>query len=91
MFWAVDLVQDRRTKQPFNTMKDKVGGNPMLVDKVAAAMMRGGVAVQSWISHLVVAPPLIIAEAEIDFGVAVMDEALSIADEKVKKAANNGG
>jgi taurine---2-oxoglutarate transaminase len=83
MFWAVDLVQDRRTKKPLNTMRDKIDGRPTIVDKVAAEMMRNGVAVQSWISHLVVAPPLIVTESEIDFGVAVMDAALSIADESV--------
>jgi len=31
-------------------------------------------------SHFVIAPPLIITKSEIDPGVAVFDEALSIAD-----------
>jgi taurine--2-oxoglutarate transaminase len=35
---------------------------------------------QAWISHFVVAPPLIVERAEIDEGVAAIDEALGIAD-----------
>jgi len=44
-------------------------------------MMKRGVTVQSWISHLVIAPPLIISEGEIDQGVAALDSALAIADQ----------
>lgn len=80
MFWGVELVKNRTTKEPFNTGVDKVSGKPLLVDKVAARMMGNGVYLQAWISHFVVAPPLIIKKEEIDHGVAVFDEALSIAD-----------
>ncbi len=82
LFWAVDLVRNRGTREPFNTMADKVSGAPLLVDKVAADMMGRGVFVQAWISHLVIAPPLIIEKHEIDEGVAALDAALQIADEK---------
>ncbi|HEY0758320.1 MAG TPA: aminotransferase class III-fold pyridoxal phosphate-dependent enzyme [Acidisarcina sp.] len=80
MFWALDLVKDRATKEPFNSMADKVGGKPLVVDQVAASALKQGVAVQGWISHLVVAPPLIITHDEIDLGIAALDEALAIAD-----------
>jgi taurine---2-oxoglutarate transaminase len=43
-------------------------------------MMKQGVAVQAWISHFVIAPPLIIEKSEIDFGVSALDEALALAD-----------
>ncbi len=85
MFWAVELVKNRRTKQPFNSMADKMAGAPMLVEKVAGDMMKKGVAVQAWISHFVIAPPLIITKAEIDEGVAAMDQSLAIADEFVEQ------
>ena len=84
MFWGVELVRNRKTKAPFNTMKDKVAGTPMLVDKVAARMMNNGVYLQAWMSHFVIAPPLIVTEKEIDQGVAAFDEALSIADQEVE-------
>jgi taurine---2-oxoglutarate transaminase len=80
MFWAIDLVNDRTTKAPFNTMADKVSGKPLVVDQVAAASLKQGVAVQGWISHIVVAPPLIITKEEIDLGIPALDQALTIAD-----------
>jgi taurine--2-oxoglutarate transaminase len=80
LFWAVELVKNQTTKEPFNTYKDKVSGIPLLVDKVAGEMMKNGVFIQAWVSHFVVAPPLIITEQEIDQGVQALDSALSIAD-----------
>ncbi|HZQ20144.1 MAG TPA: aspartate aminotransferase family protein [Terriglobales bacterium] len=80
MFWAVELVKNRKTKEPFNTGEDKIAGRPLLVDKVAARAMRNGVYVQSWMSHFVIAPPLIISKEEIDHAVSVFDEALNLAD-----------
>lgn len=83
MFWAVELVKDQKTKEPFNTGVDKVSGKPLVVDKVAARMMGNGVYVQAWLSHFVVAPPIIINKDEIDSAVAVFDEALTIADKEL--------
>jgi len=84
LFWGVELVKDRATKQPFNTMLDKVSGKPLVVDQVAAHMMKNGVTQQAWVSHFVIAPPLIIEKEEIDIGIAAMDEALEIADALVQ-------
>ena len=85
LFWAVELVKNQASKEPFNTGTDKISGKPLLVDRVAARMMANGVYLQAWMSHLVIAPPLIISEQEIDRGVAALDEALSIADAEVGK------
>jgi taurine---2-oxoglutarate transaminase len=84
MFWAVELAKNRLTKTPFNTMSDKVSGKPLVVDRVAAEMMRNGVFLQAWVSHFVIAPPLIITPQEIDAAISVFDAALSIADQEVK-------
>lgn len=80
LFWALDLVRDRTSKEPFNVMRDKVQGTPLVVDRVATDLLRRGVAIQSWVSHLVIAPPLIVQQEELDFAVAALDEALAIAD-----------
>jgi taurine--2-oxoglutarate transaminase len=80
LFWALDMVKDRKTREPFNTYKDKVSGTPLLVDKVAGEMMKNGVFIQAWVSHFVIAPPLIVTKEEIDLGVRALDEALNIAD-----------
>jgi taurine--2-oxoglutarate transaminase len=85
LFWAVDLVKNRQTREPLNTMKDKYEGKPLAVDQVAADMMKRGVSVQAWISHFVIAPPLIIEKSEIDSGAAALDQALGIADAAVAK------
>ena len=84
LFWAADLVRNRTTKKPFNTKTDKMAGKPLVVDKIVSAMMSKGVAVHAWLSHFIIAPPLIISKEEIDFGVRVLDEALAIADEQAE-------
>jgi taurine--2-oxoglutarate transaminase len=76
----LDLVRNRATKEAFNTMQDKVEGKPAMVDKVVADMLQRGVSVQGWVSHLVIAPPLIVEEKDLDFAVEALDGALAIAD-----------
>jgi len=83
LFWAVDLVKSQATRTPFNTMADKVAGMPLLVDKVTARTMASGVYISGWISHLVIAPPLIVSKEEIDEAVRVLDDALAIADNAI--------
>jgi taurine--2-oxoglutarate transaminase len=80
LFWAVDLVKNQTTKEPFNTYSDKVSGKPLLVDQIAAKTLADGVIIQAWVSHFVIAPPLIITKAEIDLGIATLDAHLGIAD-----------
>ena len=81
LFWAVDLAKDRDSKTPFNTFKDKAANTPLVVDRVAAEMMKNGVFIQAWVNHFIIAPPLIITREEIDIGVAALDSALNLADE----------
>ncbi len=80
LFWALDLVKDRATKEPFNTMRDKVEGKTTVVDRVAGEMLKRGVSIQSWVSHLIVAPPLIVEESDLDLAVEALDAALEVAD-----------
>lgn len=80
LFWAIELTKDRSQRQPFNTRADKASGRPIVVNAVVAEAMRQGVYVMGWINHLVVAPPLIIAEEAIAEGVRGLDRALDVAD-----------
>ena len=83
LFWAVDLVKNRDTKEPFNTYAQKVDGKTsLLVDQIAAKMFADGVSIQAWVSHFVIAPPLIVTKEELDFGISILDKHLSIADEQ---------
>ncbi len=77
------MVKDQAGKTPFNTKQDKVDGKVTVVDRVAADMMKRGVSMQAWISHFVIAPPLIIEKAEIDFAVDQLDQSLAIADSAI--------
>jgi taurine--2-oxoglutarate transaminase len=84
LFFGVEIVKNRETKQPFNTMNDKVEGKPLVVDQIAAKMMAQGVSIQAWVSHFIIAPPLIVSQEELDLGLAVLDEHLAIADALVE-------
>jgi len=44
-------------------------------------MMKKGVSIQAWLSHFVIAPPLVISREEIDEGTRALDSALHLADE----------
>ena len=82
LFWALELVQNRKLKAPFNTREDKLAGKPMVVDRVAGECMKNGVYLMSWLNYLVIAPPLIITKEEIDRGVNAIDSALVLADKE---------
>jgi taurine--2-oxoglutarate transaminase len=80
LFWAVDLVKNRTTREPFNTYEEKIAGKTLLVDQIAARMLADGVIMLGWISHFIVAPPLIVTREEIDLGIAALDCHLAMAD-----------
>jgi taurine--2-oxoglutarate transaminase len=84
LFFAVELVKNRQTKQLFNTYRDKVEGKPLVVDQIAAKMMASGVSIQAWVSHFIIAPPLIVTKEELDLGLAALDEHLATADALVE-------
>jgi len=83
LFWAVEIVKDKSSKEPFNNKEEKVAGKPLTVNKVTTEMMNNGIYMQGWISHFVIAPPLIITKEEIDSAIKVFDEALKIADNEI--------
>jgi len=80
LFWGVELVKDQQTKEPFNTWQEKLDGKTLVVDQVAAKMLAQGVVMQAWMSHFVLAPPLIVEKEQIDVAVAALDDALNFAD-----------
>lgn len=83
LFAAVELVRDRDTRAPFNSAADQLAGRPTVAGSVQRAMLAEGVYVLAWVSHLVIAPPLIVTREELDRGLAVLDGALAVADAQV--------
>ena len=86
LFAAVELVRDRKAKTPFNTAEDKLASRPLVAEAVAQAMLKDGVYSFPWISHLLIAPPLIITREELDRGLESLDRALVVADAQVTRA-----
>jgi taurine--2-oxoglutarate transaminase len=84
LFWAVELVKNQKSKEAFNSSRDKIEGRPLVVDQIAGRMLAAGVVIQAWISHFVIAPPLIVEREQIDEGIFALDEALSLADALVE-------
>jgi taurine--2-oxoglutarate transaminase len=82
LFAAIELVRDRNQRTPFNTPEDKLAGRPTVVDSVLRTMWSEGVYAMGWVSHLVIAPPLVMERADLDRGLEVIDRSLSVADAK---------
>lgn len=80
-FWALELVKDRETKEPFNTKDDKFSGKTLMTNQVAARAMHLGVYFAAWYDTLVIAPPLIVQREEIDQALQALDQALEVADQ----------
>ena len=83
LFWALELVKNRRTKEPFNSGEDYLEGRTLTVQKVARKMMEMGVYIYTGVvSTVIVSPPLIITKEEIDHGLGALDEALKVSDQE---------
>ncbi len=78
-FWGVELVRDRETREPlvpFNAAGEAFA--PMA--KVAKAALDRGLYLMIHWNVVMICPPLTITRDEIDEGLAILDEALAVAD-----------
>ncbi|MDN5807599.1 MAG: aspartate aminotransferase family protein [Brevibacterium sp.] len=78
-FWAVELVKNRTTREPLAAY----GGSSPEMNRVIAAIKSGGVLPFANFNRIHVVPPLNTPDEDVCFGLEVLDEALSIADEYV--------
>jgi taurine--2-oxoglutarate transaminase len=78
LFWGIEPVRNRETKEPFATRKQRF--EPTMLGRMAGEAFKKGVYFFTIINTMIFAPPLIVTEAEIDEGVAVVDEVLKLAD-----------
>jgi taurine--2-oxoglutarate transaminase len=81
-FWALEIVKNRETKEPFDTKSDKLRAKALMTGMIAGEAMKNGLYMAAWYDTLVIAPPLIITEDQIDEAVAILDKALKIGDEQ---------
>lgn len=82
LFWGVELVKNRKTKEPFVTRREKF--QPNTLKKISVAAMERDVYIVNVINTLIIAPPLIVKEEQIDKGIQVLDKAIEIADKECK-------
>jgi len=80
-FYALELVKNRETREPFDVKADKLSGKALTTAKVSGEAMKNGLYVVAWYDTLTIAPPLIITEAEVDQAIDILDKALEIADQ----------
>lgn len=79
---CIELVKNRTTKEPmapFNAKPDEM----LVMNKVAAKLKELGLYTFVRWSYIFVAPPLCVTKEQIDEGLAIISEAIKIADEHV--------
>jgi len=76
VFWALDLVSDRATRQ---MLAPYGGGSEAMTALMAACRERGLMPFINY-NRLHVVPPCTVSEAEAKEGLAMLDEALTVAD-----------
>jgi taurine--2-oxoglutarate transaminase len=81
-FWALEIVKNRKTKEPFDAKADKLSGKALMTAQIAGDAMKQGVYMAAWYDTLVIAPPLIITEEQIDEALDVLDKSLQIGDKE---------
>ena len=79
VFWAVELVSDQKTKEPLAPY----GGSSPAMNAVLAACKSGGLLPFSNFNRIHVCPPCNITDAEVAEGLAILDDALGVADRHV--------
>jgi len=86
LFVGMELVKNRKTKEPLHDMLVEGPRPPTAKMKVLGEAMKQGVyCLPGVASVIMLAPPLTITQGEIDFAMNVFDKALTIADGETEK------
>ena len=83
VFWAVELVRDRETREPLAPY----GGTSPAMQAVVGACKEDGLLPFVNFNRLHVVPPCTINDGEAKEGLAILDRALSVADEHARGGA----
>jgi taurine---2-oxoglutarate transaminase len=81
-FWGLELVKNRDTREPLVPFNG-AGEAAAPVTALGKRALANGLYLMSHWNVVMVCPPLTITREELDEGIAVLDEALSVADEFV--------
>jgi taurine--2-oxoglutarate transaminase len=80
LFGAIELVRDRQTKEPLAPYN---GSSPEMT-AVRQYLLDHGVYLYTHWHTILVIPPLIITEQQLEEGFSVIDQALAITDASIK-------
>ncbi|MEI6045256.1 MAG: aminotransferase class III-fold pyridoxal phosphate-dependent enzyme [Chloroflexota bacterium] len=83
LFCGIELVKNRETREGLPPWQGK---DQALTNKLRNALMARGVFVMCRYNMLFIAPPLLVTEDELMFGVKALDEVLLLADEAAASA-----
>jgi taurine--2-oxoglutarate transaminase len=81
-FWGLELVKDRATREPLVPFNGSGEEAKPVAAAAKRALDRGLYLMTHW-NVVMVCPPLTITREELDEGIAILDEALAVADEFV--------
>jgi taurine--2-oxoglutarate transaminase len=79
MFWALELVRDRATREPLVPF-NATGADAAPMNEFASACKQRGLFPFTHFNRTHVVPPCTTSEAELREGLAILDEALEVAD-----------
>ncbi len=77
LFAAIELVKDRKTKEPLAPWN---GPDPGIIGQINKCLREKGVYIYLRWNYMFLAPPIAINEKELKFGLDVIDECLDLAD-----------
>jgi taurine--2-oxoglutarate transaminase len=83
MFWAVELVRDRETREPLVPF-NAAGPDAAPMNEFLGACKARGLWPFAHFNRTHVVPPLNISEDDLRAGIAIIDDALSVADAYVR-------
>jgi taurine--2-oxoglutarate transaminase len=81
LFGIIELVRDRKTKEPLAPF----GGTSSEMKALRENLLNKGLYLYTHWHTILIIPPLIINEKQLEEGFSILDEALSITDKAVKK------
>ncbi|MBK8520788.1 MAG: aminotransferase class III-fold pyridoxal phosphate-dependent enzyme [Chitinophagaceae bacterium] len=87
---CIELVKNQATKEPMAPFNAKPG-EMVVMNKVAAKLKELGLYTFVRWSYIFVAPPLCVTKEQIDEGLAIISEAIKIADEEASPNPSEGG
>jgi taurine---2-oxoglutarate transaminase len=79
-FWGLELVKSRASREPLVPF-NAAGEDAAPVARLAKAALERGLYLMTHWNVIMVCPPLTITRDELDEGIAILDDVLSIADE----------